>query len=361
MTSQNISQRAAVIIGCNGQDGSYLMELLLSLKESHSLEYHIIGMIRRASSFNTSRIDHIRKHPNVELVYGDLTDIGSIMNAINKAVLTADGVCSTSNKLEIYNLAAMSHVKVSFDIEKYSADVNAIGTLNVLQACKMLHLDDKVKVYQASTSEMYGNALVEHSLTTLTEESPMNPVSPYAIAKLYAYHLTKYYRTAYGMFAINGILQNHTSPRRGENFVCKKICDYVSRYNRDPTIEPLQLGNLDSTRDFGHSKDYVKGMWLMMQAAKPDDYVLATGRRTQIRTFVELAFKQINIRVRWEGEGVNEVGLDDHTNTIIVRVNPKYFRPYELTDLVGDSSKAQRELGWVPEYSLEQIIAEMIE
>ena len=353
------TQRAALIIGCNGQDGSYLMELLLSLFTTHNLEYHIVGMIRRASSFNTSRIDHIRKHPNVELVYGDLTDIGSIMNAVTK---TFGKLPSDSNeRVEIYNLAAMSHVKVSFDIEKYSADVNAIGTLNVLQACKLLHLDDKVKVYQASTSEMYGNALVEHSLTTLNEESPMNPVSPYAIAKLYAYHLTKYYRVAYGMFAVNGILQNHTSPRRGENFVCKKICDYVSRFKRDPAIEPLQLGNLDSTRDFGHSKDYVKGMWLMMQSSTPKDYVLATGRRTQIRTFVELAFKKAGVTVKWSGEGVNEIGIDEHTGKTVVQVNPKYFRPYELTDLVGDSSKAQRELGWIPEYGLEQIIAEMIE
>ncbi len=354
------TNKVALIIGCNGQDGSYLMEFLLSLKNVH---YEIVGMIRRASSFNTKRIDHIRKHQQVELVYGDLTDIGSIMNAITKS--TNKALITEENKLEIYNLAAMSHVKVSFDIEKYSADVNAIGTLNVLQACKMLNLDKKVKVYQASTSEMYGNALVEHSLITLNENSPMNPVSPYAIAKLYAYHLTKYYRAAYGMFAVNGILQNHTSPRRGENFVCKKICDYVARFKNqnksEPLNEPLQLGNLDSTRDFGHSKDYVRGMWLMMQAEKPDDYVLATGRRTQIRKFVELAFNYIGINIVWKGEGINEIGYDYSNGKVLVKVNPKYFRPYELTDLVGDSSKAKYELGWIPEYSLERIIAEMID
>jgi GDPmannose 4,6-dehydratase len=267
------------------------------------------------------------------------------MNAITKS--TNKALITEENKLEIYNLAAMSHVKVSFDIEKYSADVNAIGTLNVLQACKMMNLDKKVKVYQASTSEMYGNALVEHSLTTLNENSPMNPVSPYAIAKLYAYHLTKYYRAAYGMFAVNGILQNHTSPRRGENFVCKKICDYVARFKNqnesEPLSEPLQLGNLDSTRDFGHSKDYVRGMWLMMQVQKPDDYVCATGVSHTVEDLCGYVFSSL--------------GLDFKDYIVI---DEKHFRPEELENLKGDSTKLKNNLGWTREYSFETMLDEMI-
>ena len=336
----------ALIIGITGQDGSYLAELLLEKK------YNVFGLIRRSSSMNTSRIEHIYK--NIQLFYGDLTDIGSIMNAITSSI-------GNSDNLELYNLGAMSHVKVSFDIEKYSADVNAIGTLNVLQAIKLLKLEKQVKVYQASTSEMYGNSLVQNNLQYLNEDSPMNPVSPYAIAKLYAYHLTKYYRDAYKMFCVNGILQNHTSPRRGHNFVCKKICDYVKKYKSEK-IEPLQLGNLNSTRDFGHSKDYVYAMWLMLNSNSPKDYVVSTGRRTSVKEFVEMAFKiGLNYDIIWEGEGLDEKGyikriqdpfkFDDHKE-LVVEVNPKYFRPYELTDLVGDSTKIKQELGWEPKYKL---------
>ena len=352
--------KSALVIGCNGMDGSYLMELLL--KEG----YTVFGIIRRASSFNTRRIDHLRGQ--ITLFYGDITDMGSIMNAIEKSLNSS---ISETNRLEIYNLAAMSHVQVSFDIEKYSADVNAVGTLNVLQAVKLMKLDHKVKVYQASTSEMYGNTLrTESGIAKLTETSPMNPVSPYAIAKLYAYHLTRYYRNAYGMFCVNGILQNHTSPRRGENFVCKKICDYVRWFGQDKTTKPLELGNLDATRDFGHSRDYVRGMWLMLQQEKPEDFVLATGVQTSIRSLVELAFGVIGIQLVWSGEGVNEQARIGETSgdrwkervgEMVLRINPRYFRPSELTDLVGDPSKAENELGWSREYDLARIVKEMVD
>jgi len=350
--------KSALVIGCNGMDGSYLMELLLSLN------YQVFGIIRRASSFNTKRIDHIRD--KITLFYGDIQDMGSLINAMQKSMNPT--TCST-NRLEIYNLAAMSHVQVSFDIEKYSADVNALGTLNVLQAVKLMKWEDCVKVYQASTSEMYGNTLKSEPNKKLNEASTMNPVSPYAIAKLYAYHLTKYYRTAYGMFAVNGILQNHTSPRRGENFVCKKICDYVRWFGEGKTTKPLELGNLDATRDFGHSKDYVRGMWLMLQQETPDDFVLATGVQTSVKNLVILAFSKIGIQLVWSGEGVDEVARIGKTSDekwilrigeTVLKINPKYFRPSELTDLVGDPSKAEQVLGWKREYDLDKIVQEMV-
>jgi GDPmannose 4,6-dehydratase len=352
------ARKSALVIGCNGMDGSYLMELLLEKN------YEVFGIIRRASSFNTKRIDHLRG--KITLFYGDITDMGSLITAIEKSM---NETTSAENRLEIYNLAAMSHVQVSFDIEKYSADVNAVGTLNVLQAVKLCKQENKVKVYQASTSEMYGNSLITEGLKKLNESSLMNPVSPYAIAKLYAYHLTRYYRNAYGMFAVNGILQNHTSPRRGENFVCKKICDYVRWFGEGNTTKPLELGNIDATRDFGHSKDYVRGMWLMMQQEKPDDFVLATGVQTKIRSLVEVAFRNIGIQLTFEGEGVDEVAKihslsserwQDRIGEVVMKINPRYFRPSELTDLVGDPSKAEKELGWSREYTLDTIVEEMV-
>jgi len=259
--------------------------------------------------------------------------------------------------LEIYNLAAQSHVAISFDLEKYTADVDATGVLNLLQSIRLLNLIDKVKLYQASTSELYGNTLNTNNLEYLDEESPMNPVSPYAIAKLYAYHMVKYYRKAYNMFCVNGILFNHTSPRRGHNFVCKKICDYVKRTLVKEQEEPLQLGNLNATRDFGHSKDYVKGMWMILQAEKPDDYVLATKHRVTVREFVNMAFKDLG-EITWVGEGINEKGYLN--GKIVVEVSPKYFRPYDLTDLIGNAKKVKEEIGWKEEYTLEEIIMDMI-
>ncbi len=335
--------KLAFIIGITGQDGSYLAELLLEKG------YTVYGMIRRSSSINTGRIDHIFN--KLKLRYGDITDMGSIIKILTECMNDLK-----EGSLEIYNLAAQSHVAISFDLEKYTADVDATGVLNLLQSIRLLNLTDKVRLYQASTSELYGNTLNTNNLKYLDEESPMNPVSPYAIAKLYAYHMVRYYRKAYNMFCVNGILFNHTSPRRGHNFVCKKICDYVRNKNFDV---PLQLGNLNATRDFGHSKDYVKGMWMILQNEKPVDYVLATKHRVTIRDFVNMSFKEAGYgNIIWEGEGVNEKGYLD--GKLAVEVNPKYFRPYDLTDLIGNSKKVKEDLGWKEEYSLEEIIREMI-
>lgn len=339
--------KLAFIIGITGQDGSYLAELLLEKG------YTVYGMIRRSSSINTGRVDHIFN--KLKLRYGDITDMGSIIKILTECIADLK-----EGYLEVYNLAAQSHVAISFDLEKYTADVDATGVLNLLQSIRLLNLTDKVRLYQASTSELYGNTLNTNNLKYLDEESPMNPVSPYAIAKLYAYHMIRYYRKAYNMFCVNGILFNHTSPRRGHNFVCKKICDYVRNYNQT-TEEALQLGNLNATRDFGHSKDYVKGMWMILQNEKPVDYVLATKHRVTVREFVNLAFKEAGFGpINWVGEGVNEKGYLKGKTCPIVEVNSKYFRPYDLTDLIGNSQKVKEELGWTEEYSLQDIIKEMV-
>ena len=337
--------KVAFIIGITGQDGSYLAELLLKKG------YTVYGMIRRSSSINTGRIDHI--FHSLKLRYGDITDMGSIIKMLNECISELK-----EGYLEIYNLAAQSHVAISFDLEKYTADVDATGVLNLLQSIRLLNLTDKVKLYQASTSELYGNTLNTNNLEYLDEKSPMNPVSPYAIAKLYAYHMIKYYRKAYNMFCVNGILFNHTSLRRGHNFVCKKICDYVKKHDFE---EPLYLGNLNATRDFGHSKDYVKGMWMILQKETPDDYVLATQHRVTIREFVNMAFKEAGFeKITWVGEGLNEKGYLKGRTSPVVEVSPKYFRPYDLTDLIGNAEKAKKEIGWEEEYNLEDIIREMI-
>jgi GDPmannose 4,6-dehydratase len=348
--------KLSLIIGITGQDGSYLAELLLEKG------YTVYGMIRRSSSINTGRIDHI--FHSLKLRYGDITDMGSIIKILNECISELK-----EGHLEIYNLAAQSHVAISFDLEKYTADVDATGVLNLLQSIRLLNLTDKVKLYQASTSELYGNTLNTNNLEYLDEKSPMNPVSPYAIAKLYAYHMIKYYRKAYNIFCVNGILFNHTSPRRGHNFVCKKICDYVRNYKKvaikssplhfEYGIQPLQLGNLNATRDFGHSKDYIRGMWMILQHSSPVDYVLATKHRVTVREFVNMSFKTAGLgELRWVGEGINEKGYLN--NNVVVEVSEKYFRPYDLTDLIGDSSKAKQELGWKEEYSLQDIIKEMV-
>ena len=357
----------ALIIGITGQDGSYLAEFLLEKG------YKVYGIIRRSSSINTGRIGHIFE--KLHLRYGDVTDLASIMSVIKEA---SEDI--KDSPLEIYNLAAQSHVAISFQLEKYTADVDATGVLNVLQCIRILSLENKVKLYQASTSELYGNTLNTHGLQVLDEESPMNPVSPYAIAKLYAYHMIKYYRKAYNLFCVNGILFNHTSPRRGHNFVCKKICDYVKKYkeyrtavniiknscedilieNPEP-IQPLQLGNLNATRDFGHSKDYIRGMWMILQNETPVDYVLATKHRVTIREFVNMAFKEAGLgEIRWTGKGIKERGFLRGETCLLIEVSEKYFRPYDLTDLIGDSSKAKQDLGWKEEYTLQEIIKEMV-
>lgn len=340
--------KVALIIGITGQDGSYLSEFLLEKG------YTVYGLIRRCSNINTQRIDHI--FSKLKLRYGDITDMGSIMIILQECIKEI----REGSYLEIYNLAAQSHVAISFQLEKYTADVDATGVLHLLQSIRILNLVDKVRIYQASTSELYGNTLHAQGVTVLNEESPMNPVSPYAIAKLYAYHMIKYYRKAYNMFCVNGILFNHTSPRRGHNFVCKKICDYVKKYGESKTPLPyaLELGNLNATRDFGHAKDYVRGMWMILNSETPKDYVLASNKRVTIREFCRIAFDKINEKIEWRGEGMNEEGLID--GRVVVKVSEKYFRPYDLTDLLGDASKVKEELKWKEEYDLDKIIQEMI-
>jgi GDPmannose 4,6-dehydratase len=334
--------KSALIFGITGQDGSYLAELLIDKG------YTVIGVMRRSSSFNTGRIDHIRNKLN--LVYGDVADTACVFEIINR--FKPD---------EIYNLAAQSHVMISFQLEKYTMDVDALGTLNVLQAIRLLDLIDKTRFYQASTYELYGNTLNTHHLESLDENSPMMPVSPYAIAKLYAYHMVRHYRDAFKTFAVNGILQNHESSRRGDNFVTKKIVLWA-KYNWFSTTEDktaLHIGRLDSSRDWSHAKDMVKGMWLMLQHSKPEDFVLASGKQTTVRTFIEKVVNKFGANVEWTGEGVEERGYIN--GELAVVVDSKYYRPNELTDLVGNPNKAKETLGWTHEYNIDSLIEEMVE
>jgi GDPmannose 4,6-dehydratase len=334
--------KSALIFGITGQDGSYLAELLIEKG------YTVIGVMRRSSSFNTGRIDHIRN--KLTLVYGDVADTACVFEIINR--FKPD---------EIYNLAAQSHVMISFQLEKYTMDVDALGTLNILQAIRLLDLIDKTRFYQASTSELYGNTLNTHHLESLDENSPMMPVSPYAIAKLYAYHMVRHYRDAFKVFAVNGILQNHESSRRGDNFVTKKIVLWA-KHNWFSTVgekTPLHIGRLDSSRDWSHAKDMVKGMWLMLQHSKPEDFVLASGKQTTVRTFIEKVINKFGSNVEWKGEGVEERGYINGELAVIV--DSKYYRPNELTDLVGNPSKAKETLGWTHEYNIDSLIEEMVD
>lgn len=314
----------ALITGINGQDGSYLAELLLSKG------YDVHGIIRRASTNNLYRIKHILL--KTTLHYGDLSDSLSLVKIIQEV-----------NPDEIYNLAAQSDVKASFDVPEYSADVDAVGTLRLLEACRICGIEETVKFYQASTSELFGK--VEES--PQSETTPFHPYSPYAIAKQYAYWMVKEYREAYGMFACNGILFNHESERRGEEFVTRKITLSAARIAQG-LQDHLELGNLNSLRDWGYAKDYVECMWLMLQQDKPDDFVIATGEQHSVREFVELAFKNNGITIEWHGSGIEEVGIDTKTNKIVVSINPRFFRPTEVTSLCGDSTKAKTILGWNP-------------
>lgn len=314
----------ALITGINGQDGSYLAELLLSKG------YDVHGIIRRASTNNLYRIKHILS--KITLHYGDLSDSLSLVKIIQEV-----------DPDEIYNLAAQSDVRASFDVPEYSADVDAVGTLRLLEACRICGIEKTVKFYQASTSELFGK--VEES--PQSETTPFHPYSPYAIAKQYAYWMVKEYREAYGMFACNGILFNHESERRGEEFVTRKITLAAARITQG-LQDHLELGNLNSLRDWGYAKDYVKCMWLMLQQDKPDDFVIATGEQHSVREFVELAFKHNGISMKWQGSGIDEVGIDTKTNKIVVSINPKFFRPTEVTSLCGDSTKAKTILGWNP-------------
>ena len=323
--------KKAIITGVTGQDGSYLAELLLEKG------YEVYGIIRRSSLINTKRVDHLYLDPHNKeakffLEYGDMTDSLNLVRLVQK--IQPD---------EIYNLAAMSHVKVSFDTPEYVANADGTGTLRLLEAIRLLGLEKKTKIYQASTSELFGK-VVE---TPQKETTPFYPRSPYGVAKMYAYWITKNYREAYGIFGSNGILFNHESPRRGETFVTRKITLAAAAIKLGKQ-EKMYLGNLNSKRDWGYAKDYVEGMWRILQYKQPDDFVLATGETHSVREFVELAFKHLDIEIEWKGEGVDEKGYDKKTGKVLVEVDPRYFRPTEVDLLLGDPSKAKRELGWTP-------------
>jgi GDPmannose 4,6-dehydratase len=330
--------KTALITGITGQDGSYLAELLLEKG------YMVHGIIRRASMINTARIDHIFEHERLKLHYGDLTDSANIVHILQK--------CQPD---EIYNLAAQSHVKVSFEMPEYTGNVDGLGTLRILEAVRILGMEKKCRIYQASTSEMYG--LVQE--TPQSETTPFYPRSPYGCAKVYAYWTTKNYRESYGMYACTGILFNHESPRRGETFVTRKICRGLSRISVGEQ-KVLYLGNLDAKRDWGHAKDYVRAMWLMLQQDQPDDFVIATGEQYSVREFVERTAPYFGMNIVWHGEGDDEIGMDKNTKKTIISVNPKYYRPAEVETLLGDPTKAKEKLGWEPEISFDELIEDMV-
>jgi len=334
--------RKALITGITGQDGSYLAELLLDKG------YEVHGIIRRASTFNTQRIDHIYQDPHEENVklklhYGDMTDSSNLSRLVEKI-----------NPDEIYNLAAQSHVGTSFEIPEYTTDVDAMGTLRLLDAIKESEVD--CKFYQASTSELYGKV----QEVPQTEKTPFYPRSPYAAAKLYAYWIVKNYREAYNLFAVNGILFNHESPRRGKRFVTRKITRAVARITKGKQ-DKIYLGNMNAKRDWGYAKDYVKMMWMMLQHDTPEDFVIATGETHTVREFVEAAFSHVDVEIEWQGEGVDEKGIDKDTGKVLVEVDPKYFRPTEVDLLIGDPSKAKEELGWEPEVKFKELVQLMVQ
>ena len=336
-------EKVAFITGITGQDGAYLAELLLKKG------YTVHGLKRRSSSFNTSRIDHLYQDPHVSkrnfiLHHGDLTDSTNLIRIIQEV-----------QPDEIYNLAAQSHVHVSFETPEYTANADALGTLRILEAIRLLGMVEKTKFYQASTSELYGIA----QEVPQNENTPFYPRSPYAVAKLYGYWITINYREAYNMYACNGILFNHESPVRGETFVTRKITRAAVRISMG-TQEQVYLGNLDAKRDWGHAGDFVDGMWRMLQQEKPEDFVLATGVTTTIREFAERAFAEVGITLGWSGRGVDEVGRDTKTGNTVVSVDPTYFRPTEVDLLIGDATKARKKLGWKPTLDLQQMIEEMI-
>lgn len=347
-------EKLAFITGITGQDGSYLSELLLENN------YKVYGIVRRNSSvFNYERIDHIKD--KLILKYGDLTDGSSLVTIINEIISTNPDF----KVLEIYNLGAQSHVQISFEIPEYTSLVDGVGTLKLLEAIRSLSQEyqDKIRFYQASTSEMFGEVLE----TPQKETTPFNPQSPYACAKVYSHFLIKNYREGYNMFACSGILFNHESPRRGDNFVTKKITNFVKvikdmrENNNANPVQVLKLGNLNSKRDWGHAKDYVQGMWLMLQEDKPDDYILAMGKTYSVREFVDKAFKKIGINIEWNGENDTEVGKDRETKQVLIEVDKKYFRPCEVDLLLGDATKAKTKLDWQPEYdSIDKLIDSML-
>ena len=336
-----MTQKVALITGITGQDGSYLAEFLLEKG------YLVHGIKRRASSFNTQRVDHIFQDPHIEnasfnLHYGDLSDSSNLTRIIQQ-----------TQPDEIYNLGAQSHVAVSFESPEYTADVDGMGTLRILEAIRILGLEKKTRFYQASTSELYG--LVQE--TPQRETTPFYPRSPYAVAKLYAYWITVNYREAYGMYACNGILFNHESPRRGETFVTRKITRGLANISLG-LEDCLYMGNIDALRDWGHAKDYVRMQWMMLQQDTAEDFVIATGKQYSVRQFIEWTGAELGMRIRWEGTGVNEVGYA--AGKAIIRIDPRYFRPTEVETLLGDPTKAKQKLGWVPEITAQEMCAEMV-
>jgi len=339
-------ENLALISGQGGQDGSYLAELLLDKG------YYVCGIIRRTSLINTKRVDHLYKNPNFHMVYGDVTDLANITNIIKNMIEQHPDY----QKFEIYNLAAQSHVKVSFEEPIYTANVDALGTLNLLEAIRILGLEKKVRFYQASTSELYGKV---HEIPQ-NENTPFHPRSPYGVAKLYGFWIVKNYRESYGIHASNGLLFNHESARRGETFLTRKVTIGIGKIMRGEE-EFIYLGNLDAQRDWGHAKDFVEGMWLMLQQETPDDYVLATGKCRSVREFVEKSFQTLGKTIKWRGRGIDEEGFDSETGKVYVKVSSKYFRPSEVDLLLGDASKAKNVLGWEPKITFEQLVKEMVE
>jgi GDPmannose 4,6-dehydratase len=336
--------KKALITGITGQDGAYLADFLLKKG------YEVHGIKRRASSFNTARVDHLyhdthEKDVRFFMHYGDLTDSSNLIRIIQEI-----------QPEEIYNLAAQSHVKVSFETPEYTANADGLGTLRILEAIRILKLEKKTRFYQASTSELFGKV----QEIPQKETTPFYPRSPYAVAKLYAYWITVNYREAYGMYACNGILFNHESPVRGETFVTRKITRGLARI-KIGLQDTLYLGNLNARRDWGHARDYVEMQWLMLQQDEPEDYVIATGIQYSVRELIEIAAQQLSISIRWEGEGPDEKGIENETGQIIIAVDPSYYRPTEVSELLGDASKAREKLGWEPVTSFEELIAEMIE
>ena len=335
------NKKTALITGITGQDGSLLADFLLKKN------YKIFGLKRRSSSFNTARIDHLYSKEILNKkffpYYGDLTDSSSLLRVIQSTKPT-----------EIYNLGAQSHVHTSFETPEYTANSDALGTLRILEAIRILKLQKKTKFYQASTSEIFGNTQIPQN-----EKTPFKPRSPYAISKLYSYWQTINYREAYDIFAVNGILFNHEGPRRGETFVSRKITMFVADYYKGKK-KNLYLGNLNAKRDWGSAKDYVETMWLMLQRSKPNDYVIASGISRSVKEFVEESFKNINIIIKWKGSGLKEVGYDIKSNKIIIKIDPGYFRPTEIDELRGDSRKARKELRWKPKTSFKSLVKEMV-
>ena len=338
--------KISLVTGITGQDGSYLAELLLNKN------YFVWGIIRRSSSINTHRIDHLYSNKKLILRYGDLTDSSNLLHILADIEKTYPNL----DRLEIYNLAAMSHVKVSFEMPEYTGNTDGLGVLRLLECIRSSPLKDKIRFYQASTSELYGK-VVE---VPQKETTPFYPRSPYGVAKLYGFWITKNYRESYDMFACNGILFNHESPRRGETFVTRKITrglNMILKGERDKLV----MGNIDAKRDWGHAKDYVEGMWRMLQVDKPDDYVLSTNEFHSVREFIEKAFLIKGFNIKWKGKGLKEIGYDEKTGRELIFIDERYFRPAEVDELLGDSTKARKELGWNPSYSFDDLVKEMVD